>query len=191
MTESFPKSGDKWGVLKVSAVSWNKFLPDQNKQLLVGVVPPQAAVVHEGDFLISRANTPELVAKSVVVDESPKKLILSDKIVRLRFGDGCNKRFISLVNNHASYARAYYAKEASGTSLSMKNVSRSVIYRLLVPVPPTFEQDRIVAKVGELLTLCDALEATLARGQSDAKRFLEAVLSEALGSDAAAGRCLA
>jgi type I restriction enzyme, S subunit len=55
-TEGFPRSGDIWGVLKVSAVSWDRFLPEENKQLLPGVTPPIAARVRAGDFLISRAN---------------------------------------------------------------------------------------------------------------------------------------
>jgi type I restriction enzyme S subunit len=123
-SEDFPRSGDNWAVLKVSAVSWDRFLPEENKQLLPGVVPPGAAQVHAGDFLISRANTSELVAKSVVVEEEPQNLILSDKIVRLQTSEDCDKKFLSMVNNNASYARAYYAEEASGTSFSMKNHSR-------------------------------------------------------------------
>jgi type I restriction enzyme S subunit len=31
--ENFPRVGENWGVLKVSAVSWNRFLPSENKQL--------------------------------------------------------------------------------------------------------------------------------------------------------------
>jgi len=119
--------------LKVSAVSWDRFIPEENKQLLPGVVPPEAAQVHAGDFLISRANTSELVAKCVVVGQEPQKVILSDKIVRLQISEHCSNSFLSLVNNHAPHARAYYAEEASGTSFSMKNVSRGVIYRLLIP----------------------------------------------------------
>jgi type I restriction enzyme S subunit len=84
------------------------------------------------------------------------------------------------VNNHAVHARAYYAEEASGTSLSMKNVSRAVIYALVVPLPPHAEQHRIVAKVDELLALCDRLEAQLTTNQTESRRLLEAVLHEAL-----------
>jgi type I restriction enzyme S subunit len=112
--ESFPRSGENWGVLKVSAVSWDEFLPDQNKQLLSGAVPRRASQVHAGDFLISRANTAELVAKCVIVEEEPTNLIMSDKIVRLSLTRHVNGRFIVIVNNHAEYARAYYAEQASG-----------------------------------------------------------------------------
>jgi len=178
--EGFSRSGDNWGVLKVSAVSWDKFLPEENKQLLPGVLPPESAAVHRGDFLISRANTSELVAKCVVVENEPKKLILSDKIVRLQLTSECSKRFLCIVNNSADYARAYYAEQASGTSLSMKNVSRVVIYGLAIPLPPLAEQQRIVAKVDELMELCDQLEAQLITTQTDSRRLLEAVLRDAL-----------
>ncbi|MGA9069569.1 MAG: hypothetical protein WB424_04895, partial [Terracidiphilus sp.] len=183
VTESFPRFGDAWGVLKVSAVSWNRFLPVENKQLLSGVTPPLSAQVQRGDFLISRANTSELVAKSVIVEEEPGRLILSDKIVRLKIAARCNQRYLCIVNNHAAYARSYYAEVASGTSLSMKNVSRAVIYSLLIPLPPLAEQNRIVAKVDELMALCDKLETSLSSAQTEACRLLESVLHAALNSD--------
>jgi type I restriction enzyme, S subunit len=179
-SEGFPRSGDTWGVLKVSSVSWDRFLACENKQLLPGVTPPERAQVHTGDFLISRANTSELVAKCVVVDREPRNLILSDKIVRLQIVGSCNKKFLCLVNNHAAYARSYYAEEASGTSLSMKNVSRGVIYALPIPLPPSAEQHRIVAKVDQLMSLCDQLEAQLTTAQTERRSLLEAVLHEAL-----------
>jgi len=179
-SEGFPRSGNHWGVLKVSAVSWNRFLSSENKQLVAGTAPPQRAQVHEGDFLISRANTSELVAKCVVVEEEPERLILSDKLVRLQIPATCSKKFLCIVNNHADYARSYYAEEASGTSLSMKNVSRAVIYALPIPLPPLAEQHRIVAKVDELMALCDRLEAQLTTTQTETRHLLEAVLHQAL-----------
>jgi type I restriction enzyme S subunit len=179
-SESFPRSGNDWGVLKVSAVSWDRFLPEENKQLLPGVIPPPSTEVNAGDFLISRANTSELVAKSVIVEEKPQNLILSDKIVRLRITQSCDKKFLGMINNHAAYARSYYAEEASGTSFSMKNVSRNVIYSLAVPLPPLAEQHRIVAKVDELMAVCDRLEHQVATAQAENRRLLEAVLFHAL-----------
>ncbi len=181
-SEGFPRAADNWGVLKVSAVSWDKFLPEENKQLLPGLVPPKAAQVRAGDFLISRANTSELVAKCVVVGDEPRNLILSDKIVRLHISASCDKRFLCIVNNHAGHARLYYAEEASGTSLSMKNVSRAVIYALVIPLPPLAEQQRIVAKVDELMALCDRLEGQLSITQTNSRRLLEAILHEALAT---------
>jgi type I restriction enzyme, S subunit len=134
--------------------------------------------VRSGDFLISRANTSELVAKAVRVKDSPQNLILCDKIVRLRFGEFVSEDFLLLVNNHALHVRDHYAQKASGTSPSMKNVSRELIYEALIPLPPLAEQKRIVAKVDELMALCDALEAALKTSQAESNRLLEALLAE-------------
>lgn len=51
---------------------------------------------------------------------------------------------------------------------------------LVVPLPPLAEQHRIVAKVDELMALCDRLEASLAKGEQTRSRLLEAVLHNVL-----------
>lgn len=179
-TEAHARSGDEWGVLKVSAVSWDKFRAWENKQVLPGTEPRLQAEVKKGDFLISRANTAALIARAVIVDEAPVKLMMSDKIVRLRLTENCNHRFVWVVNNYADFAREHYVRHASGVSPSMKNVSRDVILSLPFPLPPLAEQRRIVAKVDELMALCDRLEASLAGADYTRRRLLEAVLAEAL-----------
>lgn len=50
----------------------------------------------------------------------------------------------------------------------------------VLPIPPLAEQHRIVAKVNELMSLCDALEASLAAATTARTRLLEATLAEAL-----------
>jgi type I restriction enzyme S subunit len=52
--------------------------------------------------------------------------------------------------------------------------------RMPVPVPPLAEQHRIVARVDELMLLCDRLESHLATAQAESRRLLEAVLHEAI-----------
>jgi len=54
------------------------------------------------------------------------------------------------------------------------------ITHFVVPLPPLAEQHRIVAKVDELMALCDRLEASLADGAKSRILLLEALLAEAL-----------
>ena len=48
------------------------------------------------------------------------------------------------------------------------------------PLPPLAEQHRIVAKVDELMALCDQLEASLSTGDDTRLRLLDALLHDAL-----------
>jgi len=154
-----PRSDDKWGVLKVSAVTWGEFRPDENKELPGNLEPRPEIEVKSGDFLISRANTADLVARSVVVPaDAPAKLMMSDKIIRFRFKRDIDADFVNLIHD-ASYARGFYAAVAGGTSSSMKNVSQSQIKSLQIPVPPLAEQRRIVSIVESFAQLCEHSKA--------------------------------
>jgi type I restriction enzyme S subunit len=50
-------------------------------------------------------------------------------------------------------------------------------------VPPLAEQARIVAKVDELIALCDRLEASLTATAATRRRLLDALLAEALAPE--------
>jgi type I restriction enzyme, S subunit len=60
-------------------------------------------------------------------------------------------------------------------------LSRSEAYDQIIAIPPLAEQHRIVAKVDELMALCDRLETSLTTSNQTRTRLLEATLSEALG----------
>lgn len=170
-----PREANEWGVLKVSAVSWGVYQPEENKALPASLEARPEHEVAEGDFLVSRANTAELVARSVVVETTPAHLMLSDKIVRLKLTSLCERRYVNLANS-APFARDYYSRVAGGTSSSMKNVSREQILNLPLALPPLAEQRRIVAKVDDLMLLCDLLEAQQADARSAHAQLVQALL---------------
>lgn len=176
------RSGTEWGVLKVSAVSWGVFKPEENKALPPGMASRPDCEVKAGDFLLSRANTEELVARSVVVDQTPPRLMMSDKIVRFTFPDEIERAFINLANSSGP-SRDYYARNASGTSSSMKNIGREVMCNLPIALPPLAEQRRIVSKVEELMALVDELETQLAASRATGSRLLDAIVAEVTALD--------
>ena len=177
--ESRPREKDEWGVLKVSAVSWGVFNGGENKALPANLEPKPEHEVVAGDFLVSRANTAELVARSVVVEDCPQRLMLSDKIVRLKLSKSVIGRFINLANS-CFHARSYYAAVAGGTSASMKNVSREQILNLALCLPPLAEQHRIVAKVDALMSVCESLKAKLAAAEREQSALAETLIKRAL-----------
>jgi type I restriction enzyme S subunit len=60
------------------------------------------------------------------------------------------------------------------------NLSSANLRKYEIPLPPLAEQHRIVAKVDELMALCDRLEASLTTSDQTRTRLLEATLAEAL-----------
>ena len=65
----------------------------------------------------------------------------------------------------------------------MQNLNQSILLNLVIGLPPFAEQHRIVAKVDELMTLCDWLEASLAMGDETRGRLVEALLHKGLRGD--------
>ena len=174
-----PRENENWGVLKVSAVTWGEFKPEENKGLPDNLEPRPELEVKAGDFLISRANTAELVARAVVVpSKSPCKLMMSDKIIRFVFSKKISSDFVNLINKN-SLSRDYYAKVAGGTSASMKNVSREQIRNLVTPLPPEYEQHRIVAKVDALMVICDQLSIRIQIASQQKQLIADALVAQA------------
>jgi len=70
--------------------------------------------------------------------------------------------------------------EAGSVGVALTHFNTKSIATMPLPVPRLAEQHRIVAKVEELLALCDRLEAQLTAARNESRRLLEAVLHEAL-----------
>jgi type I restriction enzyme S subunit len=64
--------------------------------------------------------------------------------------------------------------------MAQLNLNTGLVRNFPLGLPPLAEQHRIVAKVDELMALCDQLEAQLTTTEADSRRLLEAVLHEAL-----------
>ena len=69
-----------------------------------------------------------------------------------------------------------------GRSNGVPHISSKQVEATLLFLPPVSEQRRIVAKVDELMTLCDQLEASLTTGETTRSRLLDALLHEALAT---------
>ena len=74
----------------------------------------------------------------------------------------------------------YEQATRSLTGTAQPTIPLLPLRNFLAPLPPLPEQHRIVAKVDELMALCDQLEAQLTTTQTDSRRLLEAVLRDAL-----------
>ena len=83
--EGFPVETEvEWGVLKVGCVNGGTFNSHENKLLPADLEPIPALGILAGDLLVSRANTRELVGSAAVPLNDHPRLLLCDKLYRLR-----------------------------------------------------------------------------------------------------------
>lgn len=142
-----PAGDNEWGVLKVGCVNKDTFRATQNKKLPAALQPDLSLEVVDGDILVSRANTTELLGLAALVERPRKKLILCDKLFRFRArADSFDPKYLVLLLR-SSPSRAQIESSTSGASSSMQNIGQSVLKNLWVAVPPVSEQLDIVVQI--------------------------------------------
>jgi type I restriction enzyme S subunit len=166
-----PACSGELGILKVSAVTWGRFRPEENKAVVTGYEPGNCPRPRHGDILISRANTRELVGAPVLVERDHSSLLLSDKILRLVPNlDRVDRRFLAWALR-SEPARAHFVARAGGTSGSMTNITQEDIRAAPLPLPPLAEQRRIA----DMLDKADAIR----RKENDVTELTEELLYSA------------
>ena len=118
-------------VLNTGAVSYDKFKNDY-KYLPLDYVPDEDNKVRTGNVLVSRMNTRELVGATAYVWKAPENTYLPDRLWRANLKENANPIFIWQVLTHP-LLKLQIQKISSGTSGSMKNISKSNFLRLKVP----------------------------------------------------------
>ena len=73
--------------------------------------------------------------------------------------------------------------DANAPGTTFREVSGKIISQHPFPLPPLAEQQRIVAKADELMTLCDRLEERLVTTEDACHGLLDAVLNDAIESN--------
>jgi type I restriction enzyme S subunit len=74
-----------------------------------------------------------------------------------------------------------FFEDCSKQTTNLASINMTQLRSCPLPLPPLAEQHRIVAKVDELMALCDQLEQQLSQADQQRRRLLEALLAEALG----------
>lgn len=158
--EGFPvQSEDEWGVLKVGCVNGGVFRPEENKALPPELEPVPTLGLAAGDLLISRANTRELVGGAAIVLQAYPRLMLCDKLYRIRLQrDACVPTYLASYLGTAQI-RSQIELAATGASSSMLNIGQSTILELAAPVPPLAEQITIASFLDRETAKIDALVA--------------------------------
>ncbi len=85
--------------------------------------------------------------------------------------------------NENYFYNFYLTQNIKGSGMTVSGIRQSELLNMLVSVPPFNEQHRIVARVDQLMSLCDRLEAGLRRAQADGEKLMEAVVGKILAGE--------
>jgi len=178
--DNYPAEDGEWGVLKVGCVNGGVFNPAENKRLPDELEPDAGLTVKQGDLLISRANSRELVGSAAVAVKDYPWLMLCDKLYRLRLSaERALPEFLAHYLG-SSAPRGQIELAASGASDSMQNISQSVVMDMSLTLPPLSEQKVILQFLGDTLKISDELVAEVTNQRCLLQERRSALISAAV-----------
>ncbi|MBR1443892.1 MAG: restriction endonuclease subunit S [Firmicutes bacterium] len=136
-------------VLKTGAATYDYFDPTQVKNLPVDYTPLTEHQIHDGDVIISRMNTAELVGAAAYIWKAPDNTFLPDRLWRAELKDSVNPIFVWQIIIQSSTKEAI-RRIAGGTSGSMKNISKPGLLGLSVIKVPLETQNQFAAFVEQI-----------------------------------------
>jgi type I restriction enzyme, S subunit len=152
-----PAEGAEWGVLKTGCVNGGIFNPCENKALPATLEPDADIEVRAGDLLMSRASgSPKLVGSVAFISDPPPRLMLSDKIFRLRLQSWVLPRFFASALNSRPLRQQIEVSIRGAEGLA-NNLPQSSLKDFWIAIPPQLEQEEIVTYLDTATSKLDAL----------------------------------
>ncbi|KXK56848.1 MAG: restriction endonuclease subunit S [Chlorobi bacterium] len=133
--------------------------------------------LEQGDILIAR--TGGTIGKTFLVREIPVIAVFASYLIRVQGSSLIYDQYLKLFLESPLYWKQLQDGARGG---GQPNVNGQTLGRMIVALPPLAEQHRIVAKVDELMAICDELEAQLTAAETERSRLLEAILHKALAA---------
>ncbi len=163
-------------VLKTGAVTYDYFNPNEVKNLPLDYTPNPKHLVKVGDVLISRMNTLEYVGACAYVWEVAPNTYLPDRLWRAELKDNVDGIYLwfSLIQDEAKKQIRSYS---SGTSGSMKNISKPNFLKVRVPKAPLPLQHSFAEKVQAI----EHQKSLLKRSIAETQTLLDSRMQEYFG----------
>jgi restriction endonuclease S subunit len=165
-------------ILKTSAVNGGRFLPDEAKPIAPSEARRVSLTPRADSVLISRMNTIELVGECGYVESDYANRYIPDRIWMTRFRPNAmiSAKWLAYTLTSES-AREKLRGIATGTSGSMKNISKSAFLGLYFDVPSLAEQTAIATVLFDMDAELAALEARRAKMQALKQAMMQSLLT--------------
>ena len=140
--ENRPALPHEFGVMKTTAVKPGIYAPEFNKVLPQGFEINEAWLPEKGNILVTRAGTVDRTGNACLVQTTENRVILSDKIVKLKVANDFNARYLVYALNSPMLRRSIIDFISGGTA--QLNISQADLKKFPIPFPHSLEQEEIV-----------------------------------------------
>lgn len=130
-----------------------------------------------GDVLFNEGGDRDKLGRGWVWNGEIDDCIHQNHVFRARLVKGIDPKFVSF---HANFFGQEWFWRHGKQSVNLASINQTVLRQFPVPIAPTNEQRRIVAKLDELFSDLDAGVAALERAKANLKRYRAAVLKAAV-----------
>jgi len=132
----------------------------------------------ENDILFNRTNSYELVGKTAIYLGQDDIATFASYLIRIRLIEKqLLPRYINLTMN-APYFRKTQIEPEIIQQCGQANFNGTKLSATLIPLPPISEQHRIVAKIDQLMNLCDELDKHIDASTQKQTALLNAVMAQ-------------
>ena len=159
-------------VLKTGAATYDYFDETQVKNLPVDYTPLAEHQIHDGDVIISRMNTAELVGAAAYIWKAPDNTYLPDRLWRAELKEKVNPIFVWQVIIQSS-TKEGIRRIAGGTSGSMKNISKPGLLGVNVIKVSLDQQNQFAAFVSQTNKSKLAVQKLLAKAETLKKALMQ------------------
>jgi type I restriction enzyme S subunit len=169
--------GEK-SILKTSCVSQGYFIPTECKKIISKDINRAKLNPKKDQIIISRMNTPDLVGECGYVSEDFNNLFLPDRLWATVFKKEIptNARWLTYTISYENFSKKI-KDSATGTSNSMKNLSKDSLLNLNVPFPPLPQQTAIAAALSDVDALMGELDKLIAKKRDIKQATMQQLLT--------------
>ena len=165
--------------LRVANVQRGHLLLEQMKTIEIPADELEKYRLQFNDLLITEGGDWDKVGRTAIWHNEIDECLHQNHVFRARaLAEEWNCRWTEMYLN-AKPARDYFAGSSKQTT-NLASINMSQLKACPFPVPPLEEQHRIVAKVDELMTLCDRLKADLATARQHQATLADTLIDAAL-----------
>ncbi|MDE0029381.1 MAG: hypothetical protein OXU42_08285, partial [Deltaproteobacteria bacterium] len=135
---------NQWAVLALSSVKRGMFDSTAIKPIPISAKIPEGIEIENGDLLLTRSNTRDLVGDVCIVEGARPKTVISDLIYRLTPKPAILERRLLMFQLLSALGRRQIERDARGSSATMPKIAHHHIRSWRVLIPPRDEQQCIV-----------------------------------------------